>query len=120
MEKKTDNKRGNPLPSHHRLLFPISKQKKKGIGIPSHRQESIYDGLGYTSRGALAGMRNSSISADEYNVLQVGKGQQFLNCMKTGVTSTNWNMSAGSTNSTTDLTVTFLLHLLPAKIHHRN
>ena len=28
---------------------------------PSHRQDSIYHGLCYTSRGALAGMGNSSI-----------------------------------------------------------
>ena len=28
---------------------------------PSHRQDSIYHGLCYTSRGALAGTRNSSM-----------------------------------------------------------
>ena len=28
---------------------------------PSHRQDSTYHGLCYTSRGALAGMRNSSM-----------------------------------------------------------
>ena len=28
---------------------------------PSHRQDSTYDGLCYTSRGALAGTRNSSM-----------------------------------------------------------
>ena len=28
---------------------------------PSHRQDSTYNGLFYTSRGALAGMRNSSM-----------------------------------------------------------
>ena len=30
---------------------------------PSHRQESTYHGLCYTSRGALAGMRNSSMGS---------------------------------------------------------
>ena len=29
---------------------------------PSHRQDSTYHGLCYTSRGALAGTRNSSIN----------------------------------------------------------
>ena len=28
---------------------------------PSHRQDNTYHGLCYTSRGALAGMRNSSM-----------------------------------------------------------
>ena len=28
---------------------------------PSHRQDSTYDGLCYTSRGALAGMRNMQV-----------------------------------------------------------
>ena len=43
----SDSEIGNPLPPH-RLLFPIT-------------QDSTYHGLCYTSRGALAGMRNSSI-----------------------------------------------------------
>ena len=30
---------------------------------PSHRQDSTYHGLCYTSRGALAGMRNSSMGS---------------------------------------------------------
>ena len=48
--------RGNPL-LPHRLLFPISS---KGSFI-SHRQNNTYLGLCYTSRGALAGMTNSSM-----------------------------------------------------------
>ena len=52
----SDSERGNPLPSH-RLLFPISS---KGYFI-SHRQDNTYHGLCYISRGALAGMRNSSM-----------------------------------------------------------
>ena len=38
----SDSEKGNPLP-------------------PPHRQDSIYHGLCYTSRGALAGTRNSSM-----------------------------------------------------------
>ena len=50
---------GNPLPTHG-LLFQISKQ---GFFLyaPSHRQDSTYHGLCYTSRGALAGTINSSM-----------------------------------------------------------
>ena len=47
----SDSKRGNPLQPHG-LLFSINS---KG----SHRQDSTYHGLCYTSRGALAGTRNS-------------------------------------------------------------
>ena len=46
----SDSKRGSPLPPHG-LLFPISS---KGFIC-------TYHGLCYTSRGALAGTRNSSI-----------------------------------------------------------
>ena len=44
----SDNEKGNPL-SPHRLLFPINSK------------DSTYHGLCYTSRGGLAGTRNSSI-----------------------------------------------------------
>ena len=44
-----DSERGNSLPALHGLLFPIS------------RQDSTYHGLCYTSHGALAGTRNSSM-----------------------------------------------------------
>ena len=49
------SERGNPLPSH-RLLFLISS---KGYFICTERiaHQSLY----YTSRGALAGTRNSSM-----------------------------------------------------------
>ena len=46
----SDSEKGNPLP-HHRLL----------LYAPSHRQDNTYHGLCYTSRGALAGTRNSSM-----------------------------------------------------------
>ena len=49
----SDSEKGNALPPH-RLFFPISS---KG----SHRQDNTYHGLCYTSRGALDGMRNSSM-----------------------------------------------------------
>ena len=41
---------------------------------PSHRQDSTYHGLCYTSRGALAGMRNSSMgSPHEGSISQWGR-----------------------------------------------
>ena len=54
----SNSERGNPLPPHG-LLFPISS--KGFLYAPSHRQDSTYHGLCYTSRGALAGTRNSSM-----------------------------------------------------------
>ena len=35
---------------------------------PSHRQDSTYHGLCYTSRGALAGTRNKRIKVITYNL----------------------------------------------------
>ena len=50
----TDSERGNPLPPHG-LLFLFNS---KGLFYaPSHRQDSTYHCLWYTSRGALAGMQ---------------------------------------------------------------
>ena len=49
----SDSARGNRLPPH-RLLFPISSKGSFICTIPQ-------TGLCYTSRGALAGMRNSSM-----------------------------------------------------------
>ena len=37
---------------------------------PSHRQDSTYHGLCYTSRGALAGMRNSSMGPPHEGSIQ--------------------------------------------------
>ena len=52
----SDSEKGNPLPPH-RLLLSINS---KGSFICTiHRQDSTYHGLWYTSRGALAGTRNS-------------------------------------------------------------
>ena len=55
----SDSEIGIPLPPHG-LLFSINS---KGVLLyaPSHRQDSTYHGLCYTSRGALAGTRNSSM-----------------------------------------------------------
>ena len=58
VNEHTDSERGNPLPPHG-LLFPINS--KGFLYAPSHRQDSTYHGLCYTSRGALAGTRNSSM-----------------------------------------------------------
>ena len=54
----SDSEKGNPLPPH-RLLFPITARVL--LYALSHRQDSTYHGLCYTSRGALAGTRNSSM-----------------------------------------------------------
>ena len=54
----SDSERGNPL-MPHRLLFLIIS--KGFLYASSHRQDNTYHGLCYTSRGALTGMRNSSM-----------------------------------------------------------
>ena len=46
----SDSERGNPLPPQRFFLY-----------ASSHRQDNTYHGLCYTSRGALAGTRNSSM-----------------------------------------------------------
>ena len=74
----SDSEKGNP-PLPHRLLFPINSMRKETcrhhIGYsfrltarvllyaPSHRQDSTYHGLCYTSRGSLAGTTNSSMGS---------------------------------------------------------
>ena len=54
----SESERENPL-SPHGLLFPISS--KGTLYASSHRQDSTYHRLCYTSRGALAGTRNRSM-----------------------------------------------------------
>ena len=54
----SDSERGNPLPPHG-LLFPLAARVL--LYASSHRQDSTYHGLCYSSRGALAGTRNSSM-----------------------------------------------------------
>ena len=53
----SDSERRNPLPPHG-LLFPNSRVL---LYASSHRQDNTYHGLCYTSRGALAIRRNSSM-----------------------------------------------------------
>ena len=54
----SDSEKGNPLPPH-RLLLSITARVL--LYAPPHRQDDTYHSLCYTSRGALAGMRNSSM-----------------------------------------------------------
>ena len=54
----SDSERENPLPPHG-LLSPISS--KVFLYASSHRHDNTYHSLCYTSCGALAGMRNSSM-----------------------------------------------------------
>ena len=54
----SDSENGNPLPPHsysYRLTARVL------LYAPSHRQDNTYHDLCYTSRGALAGTRNSSM-----------------------------------------------------------
>ena len=46
---------------------------------PSHRQDNAYHGLCYTSRGALAGTRNSSMAQDSDKRMVISKRQQIKN-----------------------------------------
>ena len=56
MEKDhADSERENPLSQ----LLPV----RVLLYAPSHRQDNTYHGLCYTSRGALAGARNSSMGS---------------------------------------------------------
>ena len=52
VKDQSDSERGNPLPPLNVLLFPISN--KGSFYAPSQRQDSTYNGLCYTSHGALA------------------------------------------------------------------
>ena len=51
----SDSEKGNPLPPHYQLTAMVL------LYAPSHRQYNTYHSLCYTSRGALAGTRNSSM-----------------------------------------------------------
>ena len=55
----SDSKWGNPLPPKHGFSFRLAT--KVPLYAQSHRQDSTYHGFYYTSYGALAGMRNSSM-----------------------------------------------------------
>ena len=64
----SDNERGNPLPPHG-LLFPISI--KGSFICIIHKQDNTYHCLCYTSRGALAGTRNSSMGLEKHRMQQL-------------------------------------------------
>ena len=57
------------------ILFPISS---KGLYAQSHRQDSIYHGLCYTSRGALAGTRNIKNIKKNNNIPPKSQDGDFL------------------------------------------
>ena len=78
----SDSEKGNPLPLH-RLLFPINS--KSSLYAPSHRQDSTYHGLCYTSRGALAGTRNSSMGPPHGFTMRAKKPREFVQCIITHV-----------------------------------
>ena len=54
----SDSERGNPLPPIHGLLLSFSSNRVL-LYAPSHRHDSTYHGLCYTSRGALAGREHA-------------------------------------------------------------
>ena len=56
----SDSEKGNPLPPY-RPLFRLTARVL--LYAPSHRQDSTYHGLCYTSREALAGTRNISVGS---------------------------------------------------------
>ena len=56
VKNHSDSERGIPLPPVHGLLFT-----RVILYALFHRHDSRYHGLCYTSHGALAGTRNSSM-----------------------------------------------------------
>ena len=54
----SDREKGNPLQPHG---YSFRLAARVLLYASSHRQDSTYHSLCYTSRGALAGMRNSSM-----------------------------------------------------------
>ena len=55
----SDSEKGNLLPPHSG--YSVRLTARVLLYAPSHRQDSTYHGLCYTSRGALAGTRNISM-----------------------------------------------------------
>ena len=55
------SEKGNPLPPHG-IFFTINSKGSFICTIPKE-QDNTYHGLCYTSRGALAGTRNSSMGS---------------------------------------------------------
>ena len=73
----SDSEKGNPL-SPHGILFPINS--KSSFYALSHKQDSIYHGLCYTSRGALAEANRSSLQGRVY-LLDQPPGTLFTSLM---------------------------------------
>ena len=65
VKNHSDSKRGNVLPPYG-LLFPI---RRVLLYAPSHKHDSTYHGLCYTSHGALAGTRNTVVTGVKWNHL---------------------------------------------------
>ena len=57
----SDSERGNPLPPHGLLFFRLAARVL--LYASSHRQDKTYQGICYTSRGALGGTINSSMGS---------------------------------------------------------
>ena len=58
----SDSEKGNPLPPH-RLLFTITNKGYFICTIPQTGQDRTYHSICYTSRGTLAGRKNSSMGS---------------------------------------------------------
>ena len=56
----SDSEKGNPL---YHIGYSLRLTARVILYAPSHRQDSTYHGLCYTSHGALAGTRNSSMGS---------------------------------------------------------
>ena len=63
----SDSEEGNPLPPH---CYSFRLTARVLLYAPSHRQDITYHGLCYTSRGALAGTRNSSMGSPHEGSIQ--------------------------------------------------
>ena len=57
----SDSEKGNPLPPYTDIGYSYRLTARILLYAPSHRQDNTYHGLCYTSRGAMAGTRNSSM-----------------------------------------------------------
>ena len=65
----SDSERGNPLQPHG-LLFSINSKSSFFFYMHHPRQDTTYHGLCYTSRGTLAGTRNSSMGPPHKGSIQ--------------------------------------------------
>ena len=68
VKDQSDSERGNQLQPPG---YSFQLAAKILLYAPSHRQDSTYHGLCYTSRGALAGTRNSSMVINARIILKL-------------------------------------------------